>query len=138
MSTILTPADFADAEKYYYIPIRMDIVSDKAAEKDIKRLLGVIEFSQEKFCSFFGITETQIETLQKQEALKYFTFAEWLKSEYVSKTPQGTGSKPQLVKGTPTYDIQKYVNSMNFAIRTMNKDLSKETQKKELKSFLNY
>jgi len=130
MSTILDFEDFKDSTKYYFIPVRFDENDD--------RLKGLLALAESEFCSFFKIKEIEIDNEEKKEALKYFTFSVWQKSEFSQKTMQGTGVLPALVKGETMYDAQKEIYCVNFAIRTMNNFLPKEKQKSELKPILNY
>jgi hypothetical protein len=130
MSAILNIEAFLNPKRYYFIPVRFN--------EDKDRLTGVIRMAQNEFCSYFGITDDDIDNSEKKLALKYFTFGFWLKSERYGKTSQGTGVDPNLVKGSTNFDIQKYVYCTNYAIRLMNKYLSANQQRKELKAYLNY
>ena len=130
MSAILNIEAFSNPKRYYFIPVRFD--------EDKDRLTGVIRMSQNEFCSYFGIADNDINNRDKKIALKYFTFGFWLKSERYGKTMQGTGVDPTLVKGNSKFDIQKYLYCTNYAIRLMNKYLSENQQRKELKAYLNF
>lgn len=114
-TTILTPADLMVEDTFYYVPIRSDMA------RDVARLQGVITLAEVNFCNHFEVVDTDITGVEKLEALKYWTFAEWAKAERFRKTQTGPAVDPTLIKGQPVYDLAREVECRNTAITFMNK-----------------
>ena len=130
MADILTPTDFIDVNAYYRIP-------DMKLDAQKKPLLGVINYSEVKFLMLYDLAVTDItDSTDLKEALKYFTFAEWLRSQMLEKTVNGASVQKTQVKGTPNFDITRETESRNMAIKLINKATGSEYS--ELKPFVNY
>ena len=115
MADILTPADFINVDKYYNIP-------DLKIDAQKKPLIGVINYSEVKFLMQYSLSVSEInESADLLEALKYFTFAEWLRTQMLEKTANGASVQKTQVKGVPNFDITREMNSRNMAINLINK-----------------
>lgn len=114
MATILAQTDFIDKAKYYGIPALR-------SAPELTRLNSCIDFSQAKFILLYCLTEAQISaSADLKEALKYFTFAEWIRSEWLAKTPVGASVQKEQVRGIPKYDVTREVEARNMAIDIIN------------------
>lgn len=114
MATILTQTDFIDKAKYYGIPAL------KFAP-ELLRLNSCIDFSQSKFIRMYNLTEAEISASNElKEALKYFTFAEWIRSEWLAKTPVGASVQKKQDRGIPKYDTTREIEARNMAIDIIN------------------
>lgn len=134
MATILSTADFIDVAKYYGIPALR-------YPPELTRLTGTIDFSETKFLKVYGLTAATVSASNDlKEALKYFTFAEWLRSEWLAKTPSGASVQKELIKGTPKYDLTREVEARNMAISIINEVFvaTLEEPYPYLKAFINY
>jgi hypothetical protein len=130
MADILTTADFTDVDAYYNIP-------DLKLDTQKKPLKGIINFAEIKFLIDYNLAVTEItSSTDLKEALKYFTFAEWLRSQMLEKTVNGASVQKTQVKGTPQFDITREINSRNMAIRLINKVTGSAWA--ELVPFVNY
>ncbi len=122
MATILTQTDFIDKAKYYGIPAL------KFAP-ELLRLNSCIDFSQAKFIRVYNLTEAAIIASEElKEALKYFTFAEWIRSEWLAKTPVGASVQKEQVRGIPKYDTTREIEARNMAIDIINEVFADELE----------
>lgn len=117
MATILGTTDFIDVAEYFCIP-------SLRFPHDINRLNGCIKHSEAKFIFKYGFTVKEIsDSNTLKDALKYFTFAEWLRSEWLEKTGNGASVQKEQVKGQPKYDLTREVEARNTAIDLINSTL---------------
>lgn len=133
MATILSTTDFIDVAEYYCIP-------SLKFPHDINRLNGCIKHSEAKFLKEYGYTSAQVSAENDlKEALKYFTFAEWLRSEWLEKTVNGASVRKEQVKGVPSYDLTREVEARNTAIDLINDTLlDTEVPFEKIYPFFNY
>ena len=103
--SVLTTADFYGVSSFYRIP-------QGAGSSDAARLTGVIQEAEAQFCERFGYVPTQI-TGDIKEALKFYTFALWLKVDVLQKTPLGTGAKNRLKEADNIFDKPRYITAFN-------------------------
>ena len=111
--SVLATSDFYGASTYYRIP-------KGAGTADAARLQGVINEAEEQFCEKFAVVPADI-TGSIKEALKFYTFALWLKTETVQTTPLGTGAKNRLKEADNLFDKERYVTAYNRACKMMNR-----------------
>lgn len=103
--SVLATTDFYNVTDFYRIP-------KGAGSSDSARLEGVIKEAEAQFCERFGYTAIQI-TGDVKEALKFYTFALWLRTNHVQKTPLGTGAKNRLKEADNVFDQGRYVTAFN-------------------------
>lgn len=128
--SVLSTTDFIDVDQYYGIPnLRFD--------SQVNPLTSCINFSQVKFLQEYSLTEAELVD-EIKEALKYYTFAEWLRAEWLKKTPSGASVQKKQLKGQPVYDITREVEARNMCIRILNDNLDLDTPYSELKPIINY
>lgn len=130
MATILSISDFNNVEAYYCIP-------DVRFDEQKLPLNGVINYAEVKFLLEYNLSFVEVQgDSDLKEALKYFTFAEWLRSQMLEKTTNGASVQKQQVKGNPVFDITREVESRNMAIKLINKATGSNYA--ELVPFINY
>jgi len=134
MSTILSTTDFIDKAEFYGIP-------DLRFPKQIARLTSTINFAETKFLIHYSLTTAEINAKSElKEALKYFTFASWLRLEWLEKTPSGASVEREQTKGQPKYDLTREVEALNTCTDLVNNNYPTMLVEKfqKLKPFLNY
>lgn len=130
MADILTTADFIDVDAFYCIP-------DMKLDTQKKPLKGIINYSEIRFLSDYELSVVEITASSDlKEALKYYTFAEWLRAQMLEKTANGASVQKTQVKGSPQFDITREMNSRNMAIDLINKATGSAHAK--LMPFVNY
>lgn len=136
MANILALTDFINQPKFYGIP---DLRADRPS--DANKLNASIDFAERKFLSEYNLTSAVVSASNDlKEALKYYTFAEWLRAEWLLRTPSGASVEKTQIKGTPKYDLTREVQAKNMAIDLINTALAEtlETPYSHYLPFLNY
>ena len=131
MANILSSTDFVEVEKLYYIPTL------KNYPERVVILNGVIDVSQLQFLKQYALTVAEVTaSTELKEALKYFTFAKWIRTQWLEATQVGASVRKEQIKGVPTYDSTREVDSLNMCIDIVNETLG--TTYQNLKPFINY
>lgn len=108
---ILQVSDFVNTSGFYRIP-------PPTGGADTADLEGVIAEGENEFCETFNVLPADI-LGDKIEALKYFTFAFWLRMQAVRKTPSGAGAKVNFTQSQNHVDTVKRVQAYNRACSIM-------------------
>lgn len=110
---LLSVSDFSEASKLYRIPAPI-------GANDTAELEGVIDFAEGTFLVLFGTDSETVAADETQlEALKYFTFAQWLRLEMAMRTPIGAGAVQELTQARNSFDDVKFREAWNTSCRLM-------------------
>lgn len=112
---ILQVSDFIETTEFYRIPNLQGRAADTAD------LEGVIAQGERKFCETFAVTPTQI-TGDAVEALKFFTFALWLRMQATRKTSAGAGAKVNFTQSQNFIDEPRRYEAYNQACTIMGRN----------------
>lgn len=111
---ILQASDFTDTSSFYRIPMPLG-VSD-AADLD-----GCIAEGEKEFCETFNVAPADIAD-DALEALKYFTFAFWLRMQGLRKTAAGAGAKINFTQSQNYVDTARRYQAYNRACSLMGRE----------------
>ena len=113
---LLSVDDLTTIAKMYRIPAPV-------GENDTAELEAVIDGSQAYFLETFSVTEEEVsESDDCMEALKHWTFAQWLRWEMAMRTPIGVGAVQNLTEAQPKFDDVKFRQAWNRACSLMGRD----------------
>lgn len=90
-------------------------------QQDVADIEGCISEGQNHFCEVFGVKESDI-TGSSVEALKYFTFAFWLRMQATRRTPSGAGAKVNFTQSQNYVDEPRRYQAYNRACHIMGRD----------------
>lgn len=113
---ILTVSDFVNTNKFYRIPAPV-------GESDRLDIEAAIAESENQFIETFSVRAIDIVD-ERIEALKYFTFAFWLRWQATRKTQSGAGAKVNFTQSQNYVDEPRRYQAYNRACTIMGrKDL---------------
>lgn len=108
---ILSIEDFVSTNQFYRIPA-------PTGAADTADIEGCISEAENEFMEVFGVTEMDIID-ERLEALKYFTFAFWLRVQATRKTPAGAGAKINFTQSQNYIDEPRRYKAYNRACSIM-------------------
>lgn len=106
---ILTLDDFVETTEFYRIP-------RPTGAYDTADLLGIISEGEKEFMETFELTEISGTAI---EALKYYTFALWLRMQAARKTAAGAGAKINFTQSENHMDWVRRYQAYNMACEMM-------------------